>query len=47
MRRRAARAAPEFDHRLYRPGGMTALYDAIAHTVLKRRWLADGEVVWL
>ena len=26
---------PELDHRLYRPGGMTALYDAIAHTVLE------------
>ena len=26
---------PELDHGLYRPGGMTALYDAIAHTVLE------------
>jgi hypothetical protein len=26
---------PELDHGLYRPDGMTALYDAIAHTVLE------------
>ena len=26
---------PELDHQLYRPSGMTALYDAIAHTVLE------------
>ena len=36
--------APELDHRLYRPDGMTALYDAIAHTVLEtdRRLQAEG-----
>ena len=36
--------APELDHRLYRPDGMTALYDAIAHTVLEtdRRLQAQG-----
>ena len=35
---------PELDHRLYRPDGMTALYDAIAHTVLEtdRRLDAAG-----
>src|SRR5262245_51975088 len=26
---------PELDSRNYRPGGMTALYDAIGHTVLR------------
>ena len=32
------------DHELYRPGGMTALYDAIAHTVLEtdRRLQAEA-----
>jgi hypothetical protein len=37
----------ELDHRDYRPGGMTALYDAIAHTVLQtdRRLHADGRGV--
>ncbi len=36
--------APELDQRLYRPGGMTALYDAIAHTVLETdgRLRAEG-----
>jgi hypothetical protein len=36
--------APELDHRMYEPGGMTALYDAIAHTVLEtdRRLRAEG-----
>ena len=34
-RRAARRASPELDHALYRPDGMTALYDAIAHTVLE------------
>jgi uncharacterized protein YegL len=35
---------PELDHRLYRPDGMTALYDAIADTVLEtdRRLQAEG-----
>jgi hypothetical protein len=35
---------PALDHGRYRPGGMTALYDAIAHTVLEtdRRLQADG-----
>ena len=34
----------ELDHRLYRPDGMTALYDAIAHTLLEtdRRLQAEG-----
>ncbi len=34
----------ELDHRVYRPDGMTALYDAIAHTVLRtdERLQADG-----
>ena len=34
----------ELRHRDYRPGGMTALYDAIAHTVLEsdRRLHSDG-----
>ena len=34
----------ELDHRVYRPDGMTALYDAIAHTVLRteQRLQADG-----
>jgi uncharacterized protein YegL len=34
----------ELDNRVYRPDGMTALYDAIAHTVLQteRRLRADG-----
>jgi hypothetical protein len=36
--------APELDHRTYRPGGMTALYDAIAHTVVDtdRRLQVEG-----
>jgi uncharacterized protein YegL len=34
----------ELDHRSYHPGGMTALYDAIAHTVVQtdRRLQSDG-----
>jgi uncharacterized protein YegL len=34
----------QLDHRFYRPGGMTALYDAIAHTVVQtdRQLRADG-----
>ena len=34
----------ELDHRVYRPDGMTALYDAIAHTVLRtdQRLQAEG-----
>ena len=38
------RTVAELDHRSYRPGGMTALYDAIAHTVAgtDRRLQADG-----
>ena len=35
---------PGLDHCIYRPDGMTALYDAIAHTVLRtdQRLQADG-----
>ena len=36
--------APHLDHRVYQPGGMTALYDAIAHSVLdtERRLQDEG-----
>ena len=36
-------AVSDLDHRSYRPGGMTALYDAIGHTVLQTETRLDGE----